>query len=76
MSYDYLVKSLKKQLEDFQVDLKEESIGEVIEVGDGIAKISGLGDAMSSEMLEFETAKGQEIYGVVLNLEEYSVRRR
>ncbi|MDP2812181.1 MAG: F0F1 ATP synthase subunit alpha [bacterium] len=73
MSYDYLVKSLKKQLEDFQVDLKEESIGEVIEVGDGIAKISGLGDAMSSEMLEFETAKGQKIYGVVLNLEEYSV---
>ena len=73
MSYDYLVKSLKKQLENFQSDIKEESIGEVIEVGDGIAKVSGLADAMSSEMLEFETSKGQKIYGVVLNLEEYSV---
>ncbi|MBU1203416.1 F0F1 ATP synthase subunit alpha [Patescibacteria group bacterium] len=73
MSYDYLVKSLKKQLESFQSDVKEESVGEVIEVGDGIAKVSGLSDAMSSEMLEFETSKGEKIYGVALNLEEYSV---
>lgn len=73
MSYDYLVKSLKKQLEDFQSDVKEESVGEVIEVGDGIAKVSGLSDVMSSEMLEFESSKGKKIYGVVLNLEEYSV---
>ncbi|PLX24873.1 F0F1 ATP synthase subunit alpha [Candidatus Parcubacteria bacterium] len=73
MSYDYLVKSLQKQLEDFKSDVKEESFGEVIEVGDGIAKVSGLSDVMSSEMLEFETSDGEKIYGVVLNLEEYSV---
>ena len=45
----------------------------MIEIGDGIAKISGLADVMSSEMLEFENAKGEKIYGVVLNLEEFSV---
>ena len=37
MSYDHLVKSLQKQLEDWQSDVKEETVGEVIEVGDGIA---------------------------------------
>ncbi|MBT4850032.1 F0F1 ATP synthase subunit alpha [Candidatus Parcubacteria bacterium] len=73
MSYDHLVKSLQKQLEDWQSDVKEETVGEVIEVGDGIAKVSGLSDAMSSEMLEFETKAGDKIYGVVLNLEEHSI---
>ncbi|MBT4209810.1 MAG: F0F1 ATP synthase subunit alpha [Candidatus Komeilibacteria bacterium] len=73
MSYDHLVKSLQKQLEDWQSDVKEETIGEVIEVGDGIAKVSGLSDVMASEMLEFETKAGDKVYGVVLNLEEYSV---
>ena len=73
MSYDHLVKSLQKQLEDWQSDVKEETVGEVIEVGDGIAKVSGLSDVMASEMLEFETKAGDKVYGVVLNLEEYSV---
>jgi F-type H+/Na+-transporting ATPase subunit alpha len=73
MSYDHLVKSLQKQLEDWQSDVKEETIGEVIEVGDGIAKVSGLSDVMASEMLEFETKAGDKVYGVVLNLEEFAV---
>jgi F-type H+-transporting ATPase subunit alpha len=73
MSYDYLVKNLQKTLEDFQSTAKEESVGEVIEIGDGIAKISGLADVMASEMLEFENSKAEKIYGVVLNLEEFSV---
>ncbi len=73
MSYDYLVKSLQKQLADWETKVSEESIGEVIEVGDGIAKVAGLADAMSSEMLEFETGSGNKIYGVALNLEEYAV---
>ena len=73
MSYDYLVKSLQKQLADWEAEVKEESVGEVIEIGDGIAKVSGLGDIMSSEMLEFETKSGKKIYGVALNLEEFAV---
>ena len=73
MSYDYLVKNLQKKLEDFKTDSKEETIGQVVEMGDGIAKISGLSDIMASEMLEFETQSGDKIYGVALNLEEFSV---
>ena len=73
MSYDHLVKSLQKQLEDWQSDVKEETVGEIIEVGDGIAKVSGLSDVMASEMLEFETKAGDKVYGVVLNLEEFAV---
>ena len=73
MSYDYLVKNLQKKLEDFKTDSKEETIGQVVEIGDGIAKISGLSDIMASEMLEFETQSGDKIYGVALNLEEFSV---
>lgn len=70
MSYDYLVKSLQKQLEGWQDQVKEESIGEIVEIGDGIAKVSGLSKAMASEMLEFENSQGERVYGVVLNLEE------
>jgi F-type H+/Na+-transporting ATPase subunit alpha len=73
MSYDYLVKSLQKQLTDWQATSGEETIGEIIEVGDGIAKIAGLADVMASEMLEFETKDGDKVYGVALNLEEYAV---
>ncbi|MFA5126728.1 MAG: F0F1 ATP synthase subunit alpha [Patescibacteria group bacterium] len=73
MSHDYLVKSLEKKLNDWQAELKEETIGEVVEVGDGIAKVAGLSDAMSSEMLEFSTQEGEKVYGVVLNLEESMV---
>ncbi len=70
MSYDYLVKNLQKQLEGFESKEKEESIGEIIEIGDGIARVSGLSDIMASEMLEFESKDGEKIYGVALNLEE------
>lgn len=73
MAYEYLVKSLKKQLEDFQSEAHEENVGEVIEIGDSIAKVSGLSDCLSSEMLEFETSTGKKVYGLALNLEEYSI---
>jgi len=66
MSKDYIIEQLKKQIENFETTVESEKVGAVIEVGDGIAKISGLSDVMSSEMLEFS----EGIYGVVLNLEE------
>lgn len=69
---DFIVEQLKKQIEDFKSDSKEQSFGQVIEVGDGIARISGLSDVMMSEMLEFKTKEGS-VYGVVLNLNEDSV---
>ncbi len=70
MSNDHLVKSLEKKLASWKSELVEETYGEVLEVGDGIAKISGLSTVMASEMIEITTQDGSKISGVVLNLEE------
>ncbi|HEX7586632.1 MAG TPA: F0F1 ATP synthase subunit alpha [Patescibacteria group bacterium] len=73
---DYIIEQLKKQIENFETSTQTEKVGTVIEVGDGVAKISGLGDVMASEMIEFlpssaeATAGKSGIFGVVLNLEE------
>ena len=69
---DFIVEQLKKEISNFKSDEKEKTFGKVVEVGDGIARVSGLSDAMMSEMLEFKTANGS-VYGVALNLEEDSV---
>ena len=70
---DNVIEQLKKQINNYTVEAGEESVGRVIGIGDGIAKVSGLGDAMMSEMLEFETGDGEKVFGVALNLEEDSV---
>ncbi len=69
---DFIVEQLKKQINDFKSEIKEQTVGKVMEVGDGIARISGLSDVMMSEMLEFNTKEGN-VYGVALNLDEDSV---
>lgn len=69
---DFIVEQLKNQIEGFKAEIKEQTIGRVVEVGDGIARVTGISDAMMSEMLEIKTAKGS-VYGVALNLEEESV---
>ena len=69
---DFIVEQLKKQISNYKFEEKEQSFGQVISVGDGIAKISGLSDCMMSEMLEFKTKNGS-IYGVALNLEEDNI---
>lgn len=71
---NYLVESLQKRLAAFKTDMSERAhVGTIIEVGDGIAKISGLGDARQSEMLDFGIKDGRPVFGVVLNLEEDTV---
>ncbi len=72
MSKDYIIETLNKQISGFKAETKSEKVGRVIEVGDGIARISGLSDAMASEMLEF-TGKDESVFGVALNLEEDQV---
>jgi F-type H+-transporting ATPase subunit alpha len=64
-----IIQNLKKEIENFSLKSKIEKVGQVTEVFDGIAKVSGLGDVKSSEMVTFA---GGEV-GVVLNLEEDSV---
>lgn len=60
---------IKNAFEKYRVKVKEESTGRVIQVGDAIARIYGLDDAMMGEIVQFS----KEIYGIVLNLEEDSV---
>jgi len=63
---DFIVEQLKKQIEGFKNEVSTEKVGKVIEVGDGIARISGLSDLMASEMVQFPNGE----IGVALNLEE------
>ena len=64
-----IANNIKQQILDFQPSVEEVSIGRVIQVGDGIARVSGLTGAMTSELLEFPG----KTYGIVLNLEEDNV---
>lgn len=66
MNKDYIVQQLKKQIENFKSEIQTEKVGKVIEIGDGVARISGLSDVMASEMLKFPG----DVFGVALNLEE------
>lgn len=69
MNNQSIIDALKNKIENFSFEVKIEKIGHVLEVFDGIAKVSGLSDVKSSEMVTFA---GGEI-GVVLNLEEDNV---
>lgn len=60
---------LRQQLEGIQTGAELDEVGTVLEVGDGIARIYGLQNAESNELIEFEN--GME--GIVLNLEEDNV---
>lgn len=66
MTKNNIVENLRKQIESFGADMKVEKIGHVVEVFDGIARVSGLSDVKVSEMVNFA---GGEV-GVALNLEE------
>lgn len=60
---------IKEQIKNYSTQLQVSDVGTVIQVADGIARIHGLENAMSGELLEFPN----EIYGMVLNLEEDNV---
>ncbi|MFH1563804.1 MAG: F0F1 ATP synthase subunit alpha [Nitrospirota bacterium] len=61
---------IKDQITRYEKKLEVEEVGTVIQVGDGIARIYGLENAMAGELVEFPEAG---IHGMVLNLEEDSV---
>ena len=60
---------IKREIEKYDLPLAMESVGTVLQIGDGIARIYGLEDAMSGELLEFPGG----VKGIVLNLEEDNV---
>ena len=61
--------ALRAQLADFKPDSSAAQVGRIIEVGDGIARVSGLPGAAVNELLEFESG----IVGLALNLDEESI---
>ncbi len=68
---NYIVESLKKQLKEVKLKTVAEKVGKVVEIGDGIARITGLSECMAGEMLEFVSKENSEpVFGVALNLEE------
>lgn len=66
---DEITSLLKKQIEDFKVTIDVKEVGEVIMVGDGIARVVGLENAMASELIEFPG----DVFGMALNLETDNV---
>jgi len=79
-----VVDKIIKEIEGYAPGWQSEHVGVVTAVGDGVVAIDGLGKAVMSELVEFEETKGKhlsdsmqtrgKLYGLVLNLEEDSVR--
>ncbi len=60
---------LKREIEKFEITTNFEEVGEIIQVGDGIARVYGLQNVMASELVEFPHG----VFGMALNLEEDNV---
>src|SRR6187431_669818 len=66
---DEISKIIREQIGSFAVDVDVAEVGSIISIGDGIARVHGVENAMAGEMLEFPHG----IFGIALNLEEESV---
>ena len=66
---DEISSIIRQQIEKYDQDVKVDNIGTVLQVGDGIARVYGLDQVMSGELLEFE----DKTVGIALNLENDNV---
>jgi F-type H+-transporting ATPase subunit alpha len=66
---DQITQLLREQIEKFDVSVDVAEVGEVIQVGDGVARVTGLENVMSSELVELPNG----VFGMALNLEEDNV---
>jgi F-type H+-transporting ATPase subunit alpha len=66
---DEITKILKERIQDFKPETELKEVGEVLKVGDGVAVIYGLKNAMAGELLKFPN----DIYGIAFNLEAETV---
>ena len=64
---------LRQKLEGLETNVETREFGYVIQIGDGIARVNGLKNAMAGELLEFVTSDGRTVYGLAQNLEEDEV---
>jgi F-type H+-transporting ATPase subunit alpha len=69
---DEITSVIKQEIQQFSSELEISEVGQVVEVGDGIARIYGLSNCMAGELLEFETKSGS-VMGQAMNLEEDTV---
>ena len=60
---------IREQIGSYAVDVDVAEVGSIISIGDGIARVHGVDNAMAGEMLEFPHG----VFGIALNLEEESV---
>jgi F-type H+-transporting ATPase subunit alpha len=65
MRSDEIISLIEKELRSYQCKIETDEIGYVVQIGDGIANVYGLENAMVGEMLFFDN----EVYGLVFNLE-------
>ena len=69
---DEIASVIKTEIDQYASELEVAEVGRVVEVGDGIARIYGLSNAMAGELLEFQTSEGA-VMGQVMNLENDTV---
>jgi len=65
-----LTLQIRKQIESFQAPVEAVDVGQILEVGDGIARVSGLSNVMVSELVEFPKTG---VLGLTLNLEKENI---
>jgi F-type H+-transporting ATPase subunit alpha len=66
---DEISSVIQREIEQFSPEVTRSEVGQVLEVGDGIARVYGLSGLMAGEMVSFENG----VKGIALNLEESSV---
>jgi F-type H+/Na+-transporting ATPase subunit alpha len=64
-----IISKIEQDIKGLKLQVTRQNVGRVMEIGDGVARIEGLSDVRSSELLDF----GKGIFGLALNLEQYSV---
>lgn len=64
-----LTHEIENQIKGLKLKAQRQNVGVVTEIGDGVARIEGLSDVQSSELLDF----GGAVFGLALNLEAYTV---
>ncbi len=70
VSVQDITNQIKKQIESFEAPVQQMDVGEIQEVGDGIARVNGLSNVMAGELVEFPKSG---VLGLALNLEETNV---
>ncbi|MEQ9455347.1 MAG: F0F1 ATP synthase subunit alpha [Phycisphaeraceae bacterium] len=67
---DEITSVIKQEVDRYATELDVSQVGQVVEVGDGIARVYGLSEVKAAEMLEFDVGDGTTVLGQAMNLEQ------